>query len=183
MAMSNKLLRWGLVLVLGLPAVAQATLTSRLAGQAYYDTVLDITWLQDANLARTKAFGVLSVLLDGTMIWDAANSWITAMNADGGTGYLGINNWRLPTLSPVDGSTFNLAVSNNGTTDIGYGATGIGWQTDAGDFVSEMGYMFYADLGRSRNLRAERLWLVKLLHLASRLQPFLQHWPLRESSS
>lgn len=69
------------------------------------------------------------------------------MNADGGTGYLGINNWRLPTLSPVSGGVaFNTAFSNNGTTDIGYGATGIGWQTGAGDFVSEMGYMYYANL-------------------------------------
>ena len=145
--MSNKLLQWGLVLALGLPAVAQATLISRLAGQAYYDTVLDITWLQDANLAATNAFSVPSVLPDGTMIWDAANSWITAMNADGGTGYLGFNDWRLPTLSPVSGgATFNDVFSNNGTTDLGYGATGIGWQTVAGKFVSEMGYMFYANL-------------------------------------
>ena len=69
------------------------------------------------------------------------------MNANGGTGYLGINNWRLPTLSPVDGSsTFNTGFSNNGTTDIGTGATGIGWQTGVGDFVSEMGYMYYANL-------------------------------------
>lgn len=86
-------------------------------------------------------------------------------------------------MSPVNGVAFNTAFSNNGTTDLGYGATNAGWLTGAGDFVSEMGYMFYADLGRSRNLRAERLWLVKLLHLASRLQPFLQHLPLRESSS
>ena len=146
MEMSHKLLPWGLMLALGLPAVAQATLISRLAGQAYYDTVLDITWLQNANLANTQTFGVAGVNAGGTMTWDTANLWITAMNANGGTGHLGINNWRLPTLSPVNGSTFNTGFSNNGTTDLGTGATGIGWQF-AGDFVSEMGYMFYANLG------------------------------------
>ena len=146
--MSNKLLQWGLMLALGLPSAAQATLISRLAGQAYYDTVLDITWLQDANLASTNTFGV-GINASGFMQWDTANRWITAMNANAGTGYLGINNWRLPTLSPVNGSTFNFDFSNNGTTDIGFGATGIGWRSlfVVGDFVSEMGYMFYANLG------------------------------------
>lgn len=108
--------------------------------------MLDITWLTDANLANTKTFGVAGVNALGTMTWDTANRWITAMNADGGTGYLGINNWRLPTLSPLDGSsTFNTNFSNNGTTDFGEGATGVGWQF-AGKFVSEMGYMYYANL-------------------------------------
>ena len=143
----TKLLPWGLVLLLALPGAASATLLSRLSGQAYYDTVLDITWLQDANLADSNAFGVGGILADGRMPWNTANSWITGMNADGGTGYLGFNDWRLPTLSPVDGSaTLNTAFSNNGTTDFGWGMTGLGWQTGAGAFVSEMGYMFYANL-------------------------------------
>lgn len=136
------------MLLLTLPDVSQAALLSRLGGQAYYDTVLDITWLADANLADSNGFGVAGILTNGEMPWSTANDWIAAMNAAHGTGYLGFDDWRLPTLSPVDGSsTFNTAFSNNGTTDIGYGAIGIGWQTDADDFVSEMGYMFYADLG------------------------------------
>ncbi len=144
---NRKLVPWGMVLLLALPGAASATLLSRLSGQAYYDTVLDITWLQDANLADSNDFGVGGILADGRMPWNTANSWITGMNVDGGTGYLGFNDWRLPTLSPVDGSAiFNTSFSNNGTTDVGYGATGIGWQTGALDIVSEMGYMFYANL-------------------------------------
>lgn len=50
-------------------------------------------------------------------------------------------------MSPVNGVAFNTAFSNNGTTDLGYGATNAGWLTGAGDFVSEMGYMYYANLG------------------------------------
>lgn len=56
--MNKKLLPWDLVLLLAVPGAAQATLLSRLSGAAYYDTVLDITWLADANLADSNAFGV-----------------------------------------------------------------------------------------------------------------------------
>jgi hypothetical protein len=54
----NKRLFWGFLLLLALPGVAQATLISRLSGQAYYDDVLDITWLANANLAAGNTFGV-----------------------------------------------------------------------------------------------------------------------------
>jgi hypothetical protein len=138
-------------------SAANAALVPRLSGQAFYDTELDITWLADANLQMSNTFGLTrsstsipaagEIGLTGWMSWTTANSWITGMNADGGTGYLGFNDWHLPTLSPVDGSTFNTIVSNNGTTDIGYGATGIGWQDPTGNYVSEMGYMYYVNLG------------------------------------
>lgn len=72
--------------------------------QAYYDTVLNITWLADANLAATNTFGVSGVCTEpipmacpqpaGAMDWYTAQNWIAAMNA---TDYLGVGNWRLPT--------------------------------------------------------------------------------------
>jgi len=42
---------------------AESTLISRLSGRAYYDDVLDISWLVDADAAGT------------TMTWDAADAW------------------------------------------------------------------------------------------------------------
>ena len=149
--MNSKLLPWALMLLLALPGVSQAALLSRLGGQAYYDTVLDITWLADANLADSNAFGVDGdINVNGSMHWNEANNnWIAAMNADGGTGYLGFDDWRLPTLSPISGGpSFQYDFRNNGTADHGYGATGIGWRTGAGDFVSEMGYMYYVNMAR-----------------------------------
>jgi len=87
---------------------AQSELVPRLGGQAYYDTVLDITWLADANLAASNTFGVSGIHSWGGMTWDTAQSWLMAMNADGGTGYLGYNNWRLPTVTPVNGTSLQL---------------------------------------------------------------------------
>jgi hypothetical protein len=128
-----------------MPFAAQATLMSRLGGQAYYDPVLDITWLADANLAASNTFGVGGINADGSMNWNTANAWIAGMN---GASHLGFSDWRLPTLSPVSGgAAFNTDFSNNGTTDRGYGETGIGWDTGAGVIVSEMGWMYYGNLG------------------------------------
>ena len=74
--------------------------------QAYYDTVLHITWLADANLPATNTFGVTGICLDtepvpgsgcpvppGAMDWDTQQNWIGAMNS---ASYLGLSNWRLP---------------------------------------------------------------------------------------
>ncbi len=78
--------------------------------QAYYDDVQNITWLRDANLARSNSFGVDGICagpgefgsgcpdVPGAMDWFTANNWITAMNA---ASYLGMSNWRMPrTVQP-----------------------------------------------------------------------------------
>jgi hypothetical protein len=49
-----------------------AALLSRASGQAYYDTVLNITWIADANLADTNAFGVTGINANGSMTWAKA---------------------------------------------------------------------------------------------------------------
>ena len=122
-----------------------ATLVSRLGGQAYYDTVLNITWLTDANLAASNTFGTAGIDANGLMFSNTAGDWIRGMNT---ASHLGFNNWRLPTVRAVDGSNiFNFIYSNNGSTDWGYGATDIGWQSPDGTFVSELGYMYYTNQG------------------------------------
>lgn len=93
----------GLVLSLGsLPPVADAALLSRLGGLAVYDTDRDLTWVADANLPATHAFGVPFIAADGTVDSYEVLSWFEGMNADGGTGYLGFNNWRLPDGGQID---------------------------------------------------------------------------------
>lgn len=96
--------------------------------EAYYDTTLDITWLADANAAGT------------TLTWADANAWADALDVNGVTG------WRLPTVAPIDGASFNTGFSNNGTTDYGT-ADADGWIDDTGVPVSEMGHMYYVTLG------------------------------------
>lgn len=126
---------------LGLSLTAQATLLGRdLDGnaatyEAYYDDQLDITWLADANYAQTSGYDA-----DGRMNWAAANAWANGLN------YYGITGWRLPILAPAGAS---YVFSTNGTTSGGYGATGSGWgqPTDADGIWSELGWMYYHNLG------------------------------------
>ncbi len=53
-------------------------------GGLIYDDVLDITWLADANFAKTSMYDP-----DGLMNWANANTWAANLN------YGGYNNWRL----------------------------------------------------------------------------------------
>ena len=111
---------------------------------AYYDTVLDITWLADANLAASNTFGTEGVFpgaygyAGGYMIWDTANAWIANMNA---ANYLGFSDWRLP---------FMLDTGAPGC-DYGYSGTDCGYNVltgSAGTTVySELASLFHDTLG------------------------------------
>ena len=78
-------------------------------GQTVYDPVTDVTWLANANLAASNAFGLplckdqgspnLCVNQDGAMNWNSASQFVANMNAYDGAGYLGQTHWQLP---PVD---------------------------------------------------------------------------------
>ncbi len=71
---------------------AQASLFDR-GGGLIYDDVLNITWLQDANYAKTSGFDS-----DGLMHWGVANQWAENLS------YGGWEDWRLPTALRQDGS-------------------------------------------------------------------------------
>ena len=116
------------------PVAANAALLPRLGGLAVYDTDRNITWLADANYAATNTFGV-AIATNGDMTLNTANNWITAMNADGGTGYLGFNDWRLPTTLVPDSSC-----SSSSSESRGFNCTG-----------SEMGHLFYNEFGAAAN--------------------------------
>ena len=135
--MQTKPLILALLASLALSGAAHATLIDR-GGGLIYDDVLDITWLQNANLAATDTFGVSGIGADGSMTWDTANDWITAMNT---AAYLGYSDWRLPTMIDT-GSSGCVGIANSGT-DCGYNV-----QTySAGTTYSELAYMYYVDLG------------------------------------
>ena len=104
----------GMVLLLLTFGSANAALLSRAGGQAYYDDVLSITWLANANLADTNDFGIAGINANGSMNWSTAQSWIGAMNT---ANYLGTKTWRLPTVTDTGTSGCNLAYSG---TDCGY---------------------------------------------------------------
>jgi len=104
--MNRPLLTILTVLTINLPNVAQATLVDRGNGMIY-DDILDVTWLQDANYAKTSGYDA-----DGEMNWATANAWAEQLV------HKGYNNWRLPTISPVNGLSFNYVLSRVGNADI-----------------------------------------------------------------
>jgi hypothetical protein len=80
-----------------------------------YDTVLNVTWLRDANV-------------NGAMTWDNANTWADSLNSSPTGG--GFTGWRLPTM--VD--------TGNPGCDYAYGGTDCGFnvQTASGGTVIEV---------------------------------------------
>lgn len=108
---------------------ADAALLSRAGGEAVYDTALNITWLADANYARTSGFADAGP--DGRMPWGTARSWIDSLNAEsGGVGHLGVNDWRLPQTAQPDAGCSNQEPGKSSGT----GCSG-----------SEMGHLYYLD--------------------------------------
>jgi hypothetical protein len=102
---------------------SHAALFDRGGGMIYDDT-LNITWLKDWNRAGRE------------MYLGEARAWADKLRVGG------YDDWRLPTLQPINGSTFQYDFSNNGSTDFGYAKTGVGWGTS-----NELGHMFYVTLG------------------------------------
>ncbi|MDO9310866.1 MAG: DUF1566 domain-containing protein [Nitrosomonas sp.] len=80
------------VFSLGLISTANANLEAR-AGGMVYDDVLDITWLADADYAKTSGYDS-----DGWMYWNDAMTWAAGLS------YGGYDDWRLPTALNQDGS-------------------------------------------------------------------------------
>ena len=126
--MPKKPLILALLAGLTLSGAAQATLFDRGSG-LIYDDVLDITWLQDANYAKTSGYDA-----DGRMNLANANTWAADLS------YGGFDDWRLPTMVDTGTPGCNFAYTG---TDCGYNV-----QTVSGSTVySELAYMYYVNLG------------------------------------
>ena len=73
----------------------------------------------------------------GNMNWWGAQAWVSYLN---NISYAGLTNWRLPQVTPVNGSSFDHTLSYNGTTDRGFNSTLVNAT------ASELAHMFF-DLG------------------------------------
>jgi hypothetical protein len=116
---------------------AEAALVAGANGQAVYDTVQNVTWLANANLAATRTFGVSEINADGSMSWDTAQRWIAAMNA---AHYLGSSHWTLPATALPDSNCSQRPK----TASFGFGCTG-----------SQMGNLYYNELGGAKGSTIE----------------------------
>ena len=100
-----------------------------------YDTVLKVTWMQDVALART-----LGNDSDGIFDWFDAKAWANQLV------YAGFDDWRLPTLKPVNGTQFERTFHCDGSSDYGYGIAAPGGASE-GFTGNELAYMFHVNLG------------------------------------
>jgi len=112
--------------------VAQAALNDR-GGGLLYDDVLGVTWLQDAHYAKTSGYDT-----DGYMTLNTAKSWVANLIYHDTVRNVDYSDWRLPTVSPVNGTSFNYNFGYDGTTDDGFNIRSP---------ASELSYMFYVNLG------------------------------------
>lgn len=145
----------GLTLNIVLAGSAQAALQGRdLNGsadsfEAYYDTELDITWLADANYAQTTGHSVNyaqnpGFTATGGMNWAASKAWVAGLSFTNGVQVF--DNWRLPTLTPINGVSFQYLDSSDGSTDNGYNVSAPG-SVYSGSKASELAHLFYNTLG------------------------------------
>jgi hypothetical protein len=118
-----------LVLATGLSGAAQAALIDR-GGGLIYDTDLDVTWLQDANYAKTSGYDA-----DGMMTWSAATTWAANLTYYDSIRNVTYDDWRLPTTTDTGTPGCNWA----------YGGTDCGYNVDPAS--SEMAHLYFVGLG------------------------------------
>lgn len=111
---------------------AQAALIDR-GGGLLYDNVLNVTWLQDANYAKTSGYNTT-----GMMTWNEATTWAADLSYHDSVRNVNLTDWRLAASTPVNGTTWDFNVSNNGSTDRSFNIT---------NGASELAYMYYVNLG------------------------------------
>jgi PEP-CTERM motif len=92
--------------------------------EAYYDTDLDITWLDD-------------VLTNVT--WNNAQTWVSQLDING------VKGWRLPTMVDIDNNG-HTPYANVGTC-CPYGGTVSDWGYNVDTSLSEMAHMHHVTLG------------------------------------
>jgi uncharacterized protein (TIGR03437 family) len=104
--------------------------------QTVYDPVSNVTWLANANVAASNAFGLppcqtptspaICVNQDGAMTWDSASQLLANMNS---AAYLGQTKWQMPAIDPSCNG-FNCTTGT----------------------ASPMGELFYNQLGFSKGV-------------------------------
>lgn len=108
---------------------AQAALVDR-GGGLIYDTDLDVTWLQDANYAKTSGFDT-----DGWMDWYQATTWAFNLSYYDSVRNVTYTDWRLPTATDTGVPGVQCSYSD---TDCGY---------NVNPASSEVAHLYFTELG------------------------------------
>ena len=138
-------------LFVALSGSSQAALIDRGSG-LIFDTVLNVTWLQDANYARTSGYQVPGraagdLILNGTMDWQESVAWADSLSYFDAARGVSWTDWHLPRVSPVQGGAhFVSATSTDGSTDDSYSISAPG-SVYAGTHASQLAYLYFNTLG------------------------------------
>lgn len=119
----------GVAATLAMSGAAQAALVDR-GGGLIYDTDLNVTWLKDANYAKTSGYDA-----DGLMTWTTATTWAANLTYYDSIRNVTYDDWRLPTTTDTGTSGCNFAYSD---TDCGY---------NVDPASSEMAHLYFFELG------------------------------------
>ena len=114
---------------------AQAALHDR-GGGLVYDDVLDVTWLADANYAKTSGYDA-----DGLMDWQSAMDWAANLEYHDSVRGVTWNDWRLPSVRDGGSAVYERAFSGS---DHGYNVRTVG---EDGTVYSELAHMYFNNLG------------------------------------
>lgn len=100
-------------------------------GGLLYDDVMNVTWLQDANYAKTSGRSPT-----GMLSWQDANKWVSNLVYHDSVRNVDLKGWRLPMIKP-QGKEYVYEWKFDGLTDEGYNITST---------RSELSYMYYKNL-------------------------------------
>ncbi len=134
-----------LTLAVGISGTAHAALYDR-GGGLIYDSALNVTWMKDANYAKTSGYDA-----DGLMTWSQSMTWAANLGYYDSVRGVTYTDWRLPDGKPLNGVSHITAYSYNGSTDIGTNISAPG-TVYAGSQANEMAYMYYQTLGNAGQL-------------------------------
>ncbi|WDD98747.1 PEP-CTERM sorting domain-containing protein [Thalassomonas actiniarum] len=98
--------------------------------EAYYDDVLDVTWLKNANFVETTDYDADG---DNFLPWESARNWVEQLSIGK------FDDWRLPSIQALDATAgFDYYQTYDGSTDVGYNST---------SELHELAYMINVNLG------------------------------------
>ena len=152
---------------LGLGGTAQAALYDR-GGGLIYDSVLNITWLQDANHAvgdLSRPGRIANIIANvgtvaghtlvaadfdaftGQMTWWGAVAWADELEYRDVLRGVVWDDWRLPVTRPLDGVNYRIGPNiYDGTSDFGYNVSAEG-TVYSQSTASELASLFYRSDG------------------------------------
>jgi hypothetical protein len=108
----------------------EAALIDR-GGGLIYDDTLNVTWLADANYARSSGFDS-----DGLMTWQVASAWASGLVYRDPVRNTDWDDWRLPASRQPDANCTQQNSAGGGSWSYGFNCVG-----------SEMGHLFQVSLG------------------------------------